>query len=222
MTIIIDAIVWIATASNWTGSGGIWVRLAQHLAVTAGVVILACLIALPTGLLIGHSRRGTVIIPLCAGAARSLPTLGLLTLCGLWVGVGITAPFLALLVLAMPPLLAGAYAGVASVDPKVVEAARAIGLSPWQILQKVEIPLAMPVIMEGIRSTILQVVATATLAAYTADAGLGRFLFTGLKTRDWPQMLAGAILVVLLALCLDALSQYLQDRYSQRRLIATR
>ena len=115
------------------------------------------------------------------------------------------APFCALLVLAIPPMLAGAYAGITSAEPVTVDAARAIGLSSWQVLTQVELPAAVPLLLEGLRSTTLQVVATATLAAYTADVGLGRFLFTGLKTRDYAQMIGGALLVVVLALVLDLL-----------------
>ena len=115
------------------------------------------------------------------------------------------APFCALLVLAIPPMLAGAYSGITSADPVTVDAARAIGLSSWQVLTQVELPAAVPLLLEGLRSTTLQVVATATLAAYTADVGLGRFLFTGLKTRDYAQMIGGALLVVALALVLDLL-----------------
>ena len=125
--------------------------------------------------------------------------------CVLAFPAGLVAPFCALLVLAIPPMLAGAYAGITSAEPVTVDAARAIGLSSWQVLTQVELPAAVPLLLEGLRSTTLQVVATATLAAYTADVGLGRFLFAGLKTRDYAQMIGGALLVVVLALILDLL-----------------
>lgn len=203
MSLLEQTLAWLTDTSHWGGATGIWVRLAQHLMVTAGVVAVAALLAVPVGVGIGHAHRGRFAVTAVTGAARALPTLGLLTLLGLWLGIGLGAPFLALLVLAVPPMLAGAYAGVGTADPATVDAARAIGLTEWQVVRDVELPAAAPLLMGGLRSTALQVVSTATLAAYTADAGLGRFLFTGLKTRDYAQMIGGALLVVALALVLD-------------------
>ena len=205
MNLFLDALGWLFAPENWGGAGGISSRLQQHLYFTLAVVAVACVLALPAGVAIGHTRRGVAVVPMITASARALPTLGLLTLVGLWSGLGLVAPFCALLVLAIPPMLAGAYAGITSAEPVTVDAARAIGLSSWQVLTQVELPAAVPLLLEGLRSTTLQVVATATLAAYTADVGLGRFLFTGLKTRDYAQMIGGALLVVVLALVLDLL-----------------
>ena len=205
MNLFLEALEWLFTGENWDGAGGILSRLQQHLSFTLAVVAVACVLALPAGVAIGHTRRGVAVVPMITASARALPTLGLLTLVGLWSGLGLVAPFCALLVLAIPPMLAGAYAGITSAEPVTVDAARAIGLSSWQVLTQVELPAAVPLLLEGLRSTTLQVVATATLAAYTADVGLGRFLFTGLKTRDYAQMVGGALLVVVLALVLDLL-----------------
>lgn len=205
MNLFLEALEWLFTGENWDGAGGILSRLQQHLYFTLAVVAVACVLALPAGVAIGHTRRGVAVVPMITAAARALPTLGLLTLVGLWSGLGLVAPFCALLVLAIPPMLAGAYAGITSAEPVTVDAARAIGLSSWQVLTQVELPAAVPLLLEGLRSTTLQVVATATLAAYTADVGLGRFLFAGLKTRDYAQMIGGALLVVVLALILDLL-----------------
>lgn len=202
MNLFIEALAWLFDPAHL---GNIGRRVTEHLLFTLAVVAASAIIALPLGILIGHTRRGAVAMPLLTSAARALPTLGLLTLVGLWLGIGVQAPFLALLILALPPMLAGAYAGVGGADPVTVDAARALGLSERQVLTQVELPSAAPLIVEGMRSTTLQVVATATLAAYTADVGLGRFLFAGLKTRDYAQMLAGAVLVVVLALLLDLL-----------------
>lgn len=203
MNILIDAIGWLADPGNWAGTGGIPTRVLQHLAITGIAVLAAAAVALPAGLLIGHARRGAGVVGAITGAARAIPTLGLLTLIGLAVGIGFTAPLLALIVLAIPSLLAGAYAGIQAIDPAISQAARAIGMSPAQVLLRVEMPLAAPTIVGGIRAAALQVVATATLAAYTADIGLGRYLFTGLKLRDYSEMLGGAFLVVALALLLE-------------------
>lgn len=205
MNLFLEALEWLFTGENWDGAGGILSRLQQHLYFTLAVVAVACVLALPAGVAIGHTRRGVAVVPMITASARALPTLGLLTLVGLWSGLGLVAPFCALLVLAIPPMLAGAYAGITSAETVTVDAARAIGLSSWQVLTQVELPAAVPLLLEGLRSTTLQVVATATLAAYTADVGLGRFLFAGLKTRDYAQMIGGALLVVVLALVLDLL-----------------
>lgn len=205
MNLFLEAVSWLLDPGNWDGAGGILPRLLQHLGFTLAVVAVACVLALPAGVAIGHTRRGVAAVPMITASARALPTLGLLTLVGLWSGLGLVAPFCALLVLAIPPMLAGAYSGITSAEPVTVDAARAIGLSSWQVLTQVELPAAVPLLLEGLRSTTLQVVATATLAAYTADVGLGRFLFTGLKTRDYAQMIGGALLVVVLALVLDLL-----------------
>ena len=209
------AFAWLADPAHWGGASGIWARLGQHMATTALVVVLAGLIALPAGIVIGHTRRGSAVVGAIAGAARAVPTLGLLTLSALWLGIGATAPLLALVVLAIPSLLAGAYAGIQAVDPAVTDAARAIGISEFGIVAHVEVPLGAPVIIGGVRAATLQVVATATLVAYVADLGLGRYLFRGLKTRDYGQMVAGAVLVVGLALILEVVLALVQ------RLVAT-
>lgn len=203
MNLLLEAIVWLTDPANWVGANGIPTRIAQHLAITAVAIALAAMVALPAGLLIGHTRRGAGFVGAVAGAARAIPTLGLLTLFGLALGIGMQAPLLALIVLAIPSLLAGAYAGVQSVDPATSQAAKSIGMSPAQVLFRVELPLAAPIIIGGLRAATLQVVATATLAAYTADLGLGRYLFAGLKSRDYPEMLGGALLVTALALLIE-------------------
>jgi len=211
MNLFADALTWLGDPSHWSGRTGIAQRAAQHLGVTAGALAIAATLALPTGILVGHTRRGRSLVVAISGAARAVPTLGLLTLAALALGIGLQAPVLALVVLAVPSLLAGAYAGVESVDPVTVDAARAVGMSEFQIITRVELPLAAPVVVGGLRAATLQVVATATLAAYVSDTGLGRYLFTGLRSRDYPQMLAGALLVAALALLLEAVLARLQQ-----------
>jgi osmoprotectant transport system permease protein len=211
-----SAYAWLTDPANWAGPESIPVRLAQHLGITLVAVLIAALIALPLGVVVGHVRRGTGFIGALTGAARAVPTLGLLTIVGLWIGIGITAPLVALVVLAIPSLLAGAYAGMQAVDPSVPEGAKAIGMSPLQVVFRVEIPLASPTIVGGIRAATLQVVATATLAAYTSDVGLGRFLFAGLKTRDYPMMLAAALLVVVVTVLLEVVLAAIQRAVTRR------
>ncbi|WEO75968.1 ABC transporter permease subunit [Cryobacterium sp. SO2] len=203
MSLWAETIAWFLAPDTWTGSGGVPQRLVEHVLITIGVLGVAAGLALPVGVILGHRRRGGGVIVVLAGAARAIPTLGLLTVLGLALGIGLGAPMLALIILAIPPLLTGAYAGVAATDLITVDAARAVGLSEAQIVRGVELPLAAPIIVGGLRSATLQVVATATLAAYTADAGLGRFIFTGLKSREYDEMIGGSILVVILALALD-------------------
>ncbi len=216
MNLLMDALAWLTDPTHWVGAASIPVRLLQHLGLTFSVVALAALIAIPLGIMIGHTGRFRFLIVATSGAARAIPTLGVLTLAGLWLGIGLAAPVLALLVLAIPPMLTATYTGIDSADRRAVDAARAIGLEEWQIIRLVELPAARTLLLGGLRSTTLQILATATLAAYTADAGLGRYLYIGLKTRDYGQMIAGAILVVALALVLDGL-WVLVSRAASRR-----
>ena len=196
---------WEWILAHLLGPEGVLLRLQEHLAYSVVAVAIAAVVAVPLGWLVGHTGRGRGFVVVTSGAARALPTLGVLTLAGLALGIGLAAPLLALVVLAFPSILAGAYAGVEAIPPATVDAARAMGNSELQILTRVEIPLGLPLLLGGLRSAMLQVVATATLAAYTGAGGLGRFLFLGLKTQDYAQMLGSAILVVLLAVVLDLL-----------------
>ena len=215
MSIFLEALSWLTTPANWLGGSGILTRSAEHLGLTLLIVVLAALVALPLGTVIGHTGRGRWLVS-ATGAARAIPTLGVLTLAGLWLGIGLAAPTLALLVLAIPPLLSATYSGIASTPRTTVDAARAIGLTEPQILAQVEVPHAVGLIAAGVRSATLQVIATTTLAAYTANYGLGRFLYTGLKTRDYAQMIGGAIVVVALALATDALLAFIARRLRDR------
>lgn len=221
MNFFVDAIAFILDPANWAGDRGIGVRLGQHLALSGASLALAALIAVPLGLAIGHTGRGRAAVIAVTGAARALPTFGvmiLFVLVGISFGQGLSVgPVLAVLViLAIPPLLAGSYAGVESVDRVTVDAARAQGMTEWQIVTRVEIPLARSLLVGGLRSATLQVVATATIAAYVAQGGLGRYLIEGLQTRDYPRAVIGAILVAVLALLLDGVLAVVQ------RLVAPR
>ena len=189
---------------NWRGGDGIPNRLGEHLLYTLAAVSIALVIALPLGAVIGHTRRGAWLVIGLANASRALPTLGLLTLMVLLLGLGFGPAAIVLVVLAIPPILTASYAGVRGVDPAVVDAARGIGMPEWRIVIEIEIPLAILVIVGGLRSAVLQVIATATVAAYIALGGLGRFLLDGLALRDYGQMAGGAILVAALALLADA------------------
>ena len=202
---IFEALQWLMVPDTWSGPGGLAVRTVEHLWYTVLAVGASVLIALPVGLLIGHTGRGRALAVLSTGAARALPTLGLITLAALFTGIGLTAPMLAFIVLAVPSIIAGAYSGVEAVDPRVVDAARAQGLSSWQVLLTVEVPLGLRLILGGIRLATLQVIATAILAAYVGAGGLGRPLFLGLRNYDYAMMLGASIVVIVLAIIVDAL-----------------
>ncbi|NLA55369.1 MAG: ABC transporter permease [Corynebacterium humireducens] len=182
-------------------------RTLDHLGYTALAVGLSLLIALPLGLWVGHARRGADLVLSVAGALRALPSLGLLTWLTVSLSAGVRMPLvpstIVLVILAVPPLLAGIVAGMIAVPRHVVDSARASGFSEAQILGRVEVPLALPVMIGGLRSCVVQVLATATIVAYIGLSGLGRYLIDGLALRDYPQMLAGAVLVTALALVVD-------------------
>ncbi len=222
MNYFLDAVNWVLDPANYLGPTGIPTRVLEHLLFTFVTLLIASAIAIPIGYLIGHTGRGLSVAVSLAGGLRALPTLGLVTLVALSVGIGLTAPYVALTILAIPPVLAGAYTGFRAIDPGTIDAARGVGMSEGQIIRKVEIPLGLPLLIGGIRSAILQVVATATLAAYVADFGLGRYLFTGLKTRDYAQMLGGAILVIVLAFALEGIFALIQRLVVPRGVVVGR
>lgn len=202
-------IEWLTSASSWTGSGGIGARIVEHLQYSGIVLLLAILVAVPLGLVIGHTGRGGWAVAL-ANAARAVPTLGLLFAMALWLGPQIRSQLafvipsiVVLILLAIPPVLSGAYAGVAAVDPAARDAAKGVGMRPLQVLARVEIPCALPLLISGIRAATLQVIATATIAAYAGLGGLGRFLIDGLAAGNYVVTAGGAILVALLALAVD-------------------
>ena len=210
MSVVDDTIDWFADGAHWSGDDGVPIRLIEHLGYSALTVGLAGAVAIPLGLWIGHTGRLRGVAVGLTGSMRALPTLGLLTWFALFFSLGLTAPILALVILAIPPLLAGAYSGLESVDRQTIDAARAMGMTELQILTRVEIPLAVPLIIGGIRSAVLQVVATATVAAYVGLGGLGRYIIDGQAVSDYPRMVCGSILVILLALALDAVFVGLQ------------
>ena len=167
-------------------------------------------IAIPVGAWIGHTGRGGFLVVGLANGLRALPTLGLLVLIVGAIGLGLLGPITCLVILAVPPILAGTYAGVRNVDAAVVDAARGMGMRGREVLLGVELPNALPLIIGGIRSAVLQVISTATIAAYVALGGLGRFIVDGLAVRDFPQMVAGSVLGALLAIVADLLLAGLQ------------
>lgn len=210
MSLLVEAWMWLVDPLQWSGSAGIPQRLVEHLAYSGIVLLAALILAVPVGVVIGHTGRGAGAVIGAAGALRALPTLGLLTLFSLLIGLGLTAPLLALIILAVPPVLTAACAGVAEVPPAIKDAAAAQGMTPGQVLTRVELPLAIPVLMGGIRNAALQVISTTTVAAYINLGGLGRYLIDGLAVRDYGRMLGSVLLVAVLAILVDIVLSLIQ------------
>ncbi|WP_139982683.1 ABC transporter permease [Nocardioides litoris] len=216
MEFLLSALRWIADPANWDPSATtplpIQARLLEHLRYTAVSMVIAAAIALPLGCWIGHTGRARQLVIGFTGAMRALPTLGLLffllMVFGYWLSYD-TAPIvgatIAFVVLAVPSILAGAYAGIESVDRTTVDAARATGMTEWQVLWRVEVPLGLPLVLGGLRSATLQVVSTVTIASYAGLGGLGRIITSGIGLNDYDLILGGALLVTALALLLDGL-----------------
>ena len=203
-------LAWLADGTHWQGDDGILRRVVEHLEYSVTALLIAALIAIPLGLYIGHTGRGRFLVVNALGAARAIPSLGLLFLAFLWLGpklsgdIAFLAPAgLVLVILAIPPILSGTYAGVEGVDPAARDAAVGMGMRGTEVLRHVELPCALPLILSGTRSAMLQVIATATIAAVVGLGGLGRFLIDGLAVRDTPQTASGAVLVAILALLVD-------------------
>ncbi len=213
---IADILAWLTAAETWTGDGMILDRLGEHLLYTVLAMVIALLVAVPLGLWVGHTGKGRWVVS-AANSLRAIPTLGLLFALALWLGpyLGRTSAFLVpsiivLALLAIPPVLSGVYAGVEAVDPAARDAARGIGMTSSQVLWGVEVPNALPLVLSGIRAATLQVVATATVAAFIGLGGLGRFIIDGLAVRDYTQTAGGGLLVAVLALVVVALLALLQ------------
>jgi osmoprotectant transport system permease protein len=209
---------WLSTGSHWRGSEGVPNRLVEHLQLSWAPIVLAVLIAVPIGLVLGHYRKGEFVAVNTANVGRAIPALSILLLAVLvwgigsppsvfrWLGVVSLPTFLALLALALPPILTNTHAGIVGVDPTIRDAARGMGMSDREILRQVELPLASPLIMAGVRTSAVAVVATATLAAYVGEGGLGRFIIDGsaINYSD-PRIFVGALFVAVLAMIVELL-----------------
>jgi osmoprotectant transport system permease protein len=223
-----QAITWLNDPLNWTNPGtGILALLGQHLQITALAVLLGCLVAWPLGLALGHFGRGGGLVVLVSNVTLAIPTLALLEILPLisFIGIGTTAVVLALAVFAIPPLLANAYTGLREVDPEVREAARGMGLSGWQMLWRVELPLAVPYLAAGFRTAAVQVVATATLAALAGGGGLGQIIALGFGLNlsvGGGQVVAGGLLVALLALLVEGVFALVERLVTPRPLRRSR
>jgi len=203
MNVVADVIAWLTDPAQWSGPDGIPVRTLQHIYYSLLATAVAAAVALPIGVFVGHTGRGALFAVNLTNLGRSIPSLGIIILMFTLVGFGIVPVLVTLIALAIPPIVTNSYIGVRSVDRDVREAAEGMGMRGRQVLWQVELPVAMPLIMAGIRTSTVQVVATATLAAFVGLGGLGRYLIDGLPQRDLAQVVGGAILVAVLSLATE-------------------
>lgn len=199
------------------------VRFVEHLWLTGVSLLLACLVAVPVGLWLGHVGRGGTVAINISNVGRAVPTFAALVLLSMTpLRLSDWTTIIALVLFGLPPVLTNTYVGMREVDRDAVDAARGMGMGAVQLVRKVELPLAIPLIMNGIRLAAVQIVATATVAALIAGGGLGRIITAGFGRGDRPQMIAGAILVAVMALLVEALMEWLQRRVDPLRRIRQR
>lgn len=210
MDLIAEVVAWFADPATWTGTAGIPNRLFEHVWLSALVVVVGTAIAVPLGLLIGHTGHGALATISIANIGRAVPSYALLLIFFTFFGIGFATAFPALLVLTIPPILTSTYVGVREVDREMVEAGRGMGMTEVQLLRRVELPIALPVIVAGIRTAAVQVVATAALAALVGGGGLGRFIVDGFGLQQDDQLVGGALIVAVLALLTERAFAYLE------------
>jgi osmoprotectant transport system permease protein len=217
---------WFADPAHWQGANGIPTRLEEHVVMSLIATAVAALVALPIGLLLGHYGVAGAVAINISNIGRALPSFAILVLLVQLVGIGAVPAFIALVALAIPPIVTNSFVGMRDVDPELRDAARGLGFRESRTLLRVELPNAMPVVMAGIRTAGVQVVATATLAALVGWGGLGRYIVDGIANRNFVEVFAGAVLVALLAAAAEiglAVLQYaltpagLRSRIKQER-----
>ncbi len=217
MNVFSDTWDWLTDSANWSGANGIPNRLWEHIQYSLLSLAIAAAIALPIGLVIGHIRRGASIAVAVSGVPRAIPTLGVLVLLFRYAPVQLWPAIVALVVLAIPPILANTVVGIEGVDPAVRDAAEGMGMRASGVLFGVEVPLGLPLVVSGIRSATSQVIATATIVAYGGLGGLGRFIIDGYSTSNYGEVWGGALLVAALALLAEGGLALLQQRASRHR-----
>ncbi len=217
MNLVTETFVWLTNPAQWAGQSGIPNRLGEHILISSISLAVALLLALPAGLVIGHTGRGAGIAASLANLGRALPSLAVIALAIPFtvvidpvLGGAILPTLVAMVVLAVPPILVNAYTGIAEVDRDLVEAGRGMGMREREILAGIELPIALPVVLGGVRSAAVQIVATATLGAIFGSGGLGRFLVDGIAQNDDGQVFGGVLLVAGLALATELAVEILQ------------
>lgn len=216
MTFVGEVVAWFGDPANWTGSNGVPARVVEHVVLSLLAIGLATLVALPAGLAIGHTGRGERVSTAVAGLGRAVPSYALLILFVPIFGLGFESALPALVLLAIPPILVNTVVGLRDVDRDTVEAGRGMGMTEWGVLREVEVPAALPAILAGLRTSAVQVVATATLAALVAGGGLGRYIVDGFALQREDRIVAGALLVGLLALATERAFTLAQRAFERR------
>ena len=223
MTFLVSVIEWFADPAHWQGSDGIPIRVFEHLQLTGLSVAVAAALALPVGMYLGHTGRAAFLAVNVANLGRALPSLAILAFAlpvsfAFGLGLGFWPTFMAMVPLAIPPILTNAYIAIRSADPETVEAARGMGMRELQILRAVEIPAGLPIILAGLRTATVNVIATATLGAIVAGPALGRYIVDGFALQDFERLFAGALLVAILALGTELAFALLERMSSHTRL----
>lgn len=196
-------LAFFSTSANYWGPDGIVHRLQEHVAMSAAAMLAALALALPVGLVLGHTGRGGPLAINISNLGRAVPSFAIIVLLASVLGIGARPAFFALVALAIPPIVTNTYTAVRNVDAEVRESAVGMGLTGTQVLRRVEVPMGLPLIMAGIRTSGVQVVATATLAALVGWGGLGRYIIDGLATREFDEVFVGAVLVAALSLLVE-------------------
>lgn len=223
MEFFADVVAWFSDPANWSGSDGVPARIGEHAVLSIVPLLVAVAVALPIGAWIGHTGRAANLVINIANVGRAIPSLAILAVVTMLlqarlVDLGLRsvsseiATMIAMTALAIPPILTNTYVGVSEVDPDLVEAGRGIGMRPRQVLARVELPVAFPVILAGIRTAAVQVIATATLGAVFATGGLGRFIIDGIAQRGYDEVFAGALLVAGLSIATELMFTLVERR----------
>lgn len=217
MDVLTETVAWFTDPAHWSGVDGIALRIVQHLQLSGLALLAGLAVALPTGVLIGHTGRGGALAIGVANIGRAIPSFAILVMIlpivlGLGLGLGFWPTVVALVVLTIPPILVNTYTGLRGVDPEIIEAARGMGMRPVEVALRVELPIALPIIIAGTRVAAVQVVATASLGAVVASGGLGRYIIDGFARQEDGRILAGALLVATLAIATDQLFGLLERR----------
>jgi osmoprotectant transport system permease protein len=218
MGLLLDVIDWFRDLANWRGTSGIPNRMVEHITMSFSALLAAVVVALPIAVWLGHRRRFGALAINVSNVGRALPSFAILVVLSLMLGtedrpfIGNVPTFVALFALAIPPIVTNAYVGMAEVPDEIRDSAKGMGLSDMQSLRRIELPMAVPLIMAGVRTSAVQVVATATLAAVIATGGLGRYIVDGFAVQDNVRVFAGAVLVALLAFLTEVSLSLLQSR----------